>query len=60
MNKTIPQDSLQTLECLRIAVEKTLERKRRLNQYAVIWEDGKPVFIGAHNDQATLQQEKPL
>jgi len=28
------------LECLDQAVEKALDRKRRLGQYAVIWEDG--------------------
>lgn len=39
------------LESLRQAVSNTLERKRRLGQYAVIWQDGKPVRIG---------EEKPL
>lgn len=34
------------LEALRQAVSKTLERKRRLGQYAVVWRDGKPVRIG--------------
>ena len=28
------------LECLRMAVRKTLDRKRRLGQYAVVWEEG--------------------
>lgn len=28
------------LECLDQAIEKALDRKRRLGQYAVIWEDG--------------------
>ena len=40
------QDSLLALESLRKAVAKALEQKRRLNQYAVIWEDGKPVILG--------------
>lgn len=40
------QDSLQALESLRTAVAKALERKRLLNQYAVIWQDGKPVILG--------------
>lgn len=35
------------LEALRRAVSVALERKRRLGQYAVIWQDGKPVSIGA-------------
>ncbi|PKM02195.1 MAG: hypothetical protein CVV17_06065 [Gammaproteobacteria bacterium HGW-Gammaproteobacteria-7] len=34
------------LESLRRAVSDALERKRRLGQYAVIWQDGKPVRIG--------------
>ena len=46
MNNQPSQDSLKTLECLRQAVAKALERKRLLNQYAVVWEDGKPAIIG--------------
>jgi hypothetical protein len=34
------------LETLRQAVGKTLEKKRRLGQYAVTWKDGKPVVQG--------------
>ncbi|WP_444679105.1 hypothetical protein [Halomonas sp. E19] len=34
------------LDSLRTAVADTLERKRRLGQYAVIWQDGKPVLVG--------------
>ncbi len=34
------------LESLRRAVSNALERKRRLGQYAVVWQDGKPVWIG--------------
>lgn len=34
------------LETLRQAVSKALEKKRRLGQYAVIWQDGKPVMTG--------------
>lgn len=29
------------LECLRQTARETLERKRRLGQYAVIWKDGR-------------------
>jgi hypothetical protein len=36
--KTISNEAM--LECLRLAVRKTLDRKRRLGQYAVVWEDG--------------------
>ncbi len=40
------QDTLEALEVLREAVAKALERKRRLGQYAVIWEDGQLVYLG--------------
>lgn len=40
--KKIPSpEGRQQLETLRRAVSKTLEKKRRLGQYAVIWKDGK-------------------
>jgi len=34
------------LKKFRNAVADALERKRRLGQYAVFWQDGKPVLIG--------------
>lgn len=34
------------LETLKQAVDKTLERKRRLGQYTVTWKDDKPVVAG--------------
>lgn len=39
-------EGLRQLETLRQAVDKTLEKKRRLGQYAVTWKDGKPVITG--------------
>ncbi|AIA76087.1 hypothetical protein FF32_14945 [Halomonas campaniensis] len=39
-------DTQEMLNSLRTAVAETLERKRRLGQYAVFWQDGKPVLIG--------------
>lgn len=39
-------DTQEMLNSLRTAVAETLERKRRLGQYAVFWQDGKPVFVG--------------
>ncbi|MCD2449622.1 hypothetical protein GO003_004375 [Methylicorpusculum oleiharenae] len=35
------------LDCLRQAVSKTLERKRRLGQYVVQWNGKAPFAIGA-------------
>lgn len=39
-------ETQEMLDSLRAAVSEALERKRRLGQYAVIWQDGKPVLIG--------------
>jgi hypothetical protein len=39
--------SLQTLAVLRKAVAEALDRKRRLGQYAVFWQDGKVVRVEA-------------
>lgn len=44
------------LESLRRAVTDALERKRRLGQYAVVWQDGKPVKLG---DDAPTQPAHP-
>nr|WP_298377554.1 hypothetical protein [uncultured Halomonas sp.] len=46
-------DTQKMLDSLRAAVAETLERKRRLGQYAVLWQDGKPVLVG---DDAPPQQ----
>lgn len=42
----IPAKEQALLDCLTAAVREALERKRRLGQYAVVWRDGGPVFIG--------------
>jgi hypothetical protein len=45
--KNIPSpEGQRQLDSLRQAVDKTLEKKRRLGQYAVTWKDGKPVVTG--------------
>lgn len=33
--------ALQGLEALRVAVARALDRKRRLGQYAVVWQSGR-------------------
>jgi len=46
---TLPQpseESLRALNSLKQAVSEALEKKRRLGQYAVISQDGKPLLIG--------------
>lgn len=40
------QESMIVLESLRKTVAKTLDRKKRLGQYAVVWQDGNPAIIG--------------
>jgi hypothetical protein len=42
----IPLDAQEILDCLKQVAVETLERKRRLGHYAVIWQDGRPVAIG--------------
>lgn len=44
MSELSPKDQ-QALDALRSAVAEALERKRRLGQYAVIWEDGRVVRL---------------
>jgi hypothetical protein len=36
----------QLLAALQATALSTLERKRRLGHYAVVWQDGRPVAIG--------------
>ena len=43
---TPSQEGRQLLETLRQSVAKALEKKRRLGQYAVTWQNGKPVVTG--------------
>lgn len=43
---TLSREGQLVLETLQKAVNQTLEKKKRLGQYAVIWRDGKPVMTG--------------
>lgn len=44
---TAPTPEAQAiLDCLRQTVAKTLERKRRLGQYVVLWDGKQPVLEG--------------
>lgn len=42
----IDADTQAMLDSLRLAVAKTLDRKQRLGQYAVLWEDNAPILVG--------------
>lgn len=48
----ISQEDLEVQAILRSAVAEALERKRRLGQYAVVWQDGKPALIGEDAPEA--------
>ena len=37
-------------ESLKQVATETLDHKRRLGQYAVIWQDGKPAIVGGEMD----------
>ncbi|MDO9163772.1 MAG: hypothetical protein Q8N35_18130 [Methylococcaceae bacterium] len=43
---TPSQEAQAMLDCLRQAVANTLERKRRLGQYAVLWSGGTAITVG--------------
>jgi len=55
---TPSQDTQKMLDVMRKAVEKALDRKKRLGQYAVIWQDGKPVLVG--EDAPKLQDNHTM
>lgn len=44
--RSITEEAQIILDSLKRTAAKTLEKKRRLGHYAVVWKDGKPVFIG--------------
>jgi len=57
--ETPSQDSQAMLDTLKIAVNKTLDKKKRLGQYAVVWSDDKAVLIGTDDEnkvQKTLNK----
>ena len=51
-------ESQSILQSLHRAVTRALERKRRLGQYAVIWEDGQPkTILPGIPDKASIVHE---
>jgi hypothetical protein len=46
LKSTPSPEGQRQLETLRLAVDKALEKKRRLGQYSVTWKNGKPVVAG--------------
>lgn len=56
----ISPETQKTLDALRKVAADTLERKRRLGHYAVIWRDGKPIAIGEDApDHLTVTASEP-
>ena len=58
-----PDDfAIEGLKALQRAVDQALERKRRLGQYAVFWENGRIVFDGpdAPKEYANPKPEKDV
>ncbi|WP_163671911.1 hypothetical protein [Adonisia turfae] len=53
----VSDDTLQILETLKKVAAKTLEKKKRLGQYAVVWRDGKATAVGEDAPQS-LANEK--
>lgn len=43
--KSLSEEGQLALNALQKAVKKALDRKKRLGQYAVIWQDGKPKIL---------------
>jgi hypothetical protein len=63
--KSVPPspEALAILKALQEAVGKNLDKKRRLGQYAVIWQDGRPVLVGddaPKSPQSLLSQQPKI
>ena len=52
-------DSLEMLDILKTAVLQTLEKKKLLGQYAVIWRDNEPLVIGDDAPREKGHPKKP-
>ena len=56
---TLSAEDQLVLDALRTAVAAVFERKRRLGQYAVIWQDGKIVRLEAEEIPAVSDPQSP-
>ncbi|MBF0131750.1 MAG: hypothetical protein HQL75_04080 [Magnetococcales bacterium] len=52
--ETISLEDQRILDSLQKTVTEVLERKKRLGQYAVVWQDDRPVIIGGANTDDEL------
>lgn len=58
-NSTPVLDAQTLLAALQATATSTLERKRRLGHYAVVWQDGRPVAIGEDRPATEPAPEHP-
>ncbi len=56
-NKAPSPDTQRMLDSLKNAVADALEKKKRLGQYAVLWENDKPVLVGEDAPQKPSRHE---
>ena len=54
--KNLSKEGQILLGSLQKAVAQTLEKKKRLGQYAVVWRDGKPVATGEDVPQNIIEK----
>lgn len=54
-SKSSSPQSQAMLRTLQEAVSKNLEKKRRLGQYAVTWQDGRPLLTGGDKPEVVPQ-----
>lgn len=58
-NSTPDPNTQAMWECLQRAVTKTLDRKRRLGHYAVLWDGQHPVLVGEDAPHDPTRQAQP-
>jgi hypothetical protein len=56
--KSISKETQAMLNSLKKAVNKTLEKKKRLGQYAVVWDGKKPVIRDYSFSQARVDNRE--
>jgi len=56
--KGLSEEGQLALEALQRAVKNALDKKKRLGQYAVVWEDGKPKIIDFSDKNQADRQPK--
>lgn len=55
MKQQSSPETRQALQALQSAATKTIERKRRLGQYWVVWDGQKPLIVNPENGDAPVK-----